>query len=369
MAWSRFTYGRAPRALFGWIAPPHKDPGSPTPAPTARSPFAVARVTLGLAILAYLAWSGAIDWSRLLGLATAWQFTTAALLLLALVVVAASWRLCLLLSAYGLHLSLGASLRLSLVGAVFNNFLPGSSGGDVVRIYLAGRMSAGSRTEIATIIILDRIIGLLALLLAPLLIAAAAPGIVRSAALGTLLLVAGVGAVFVVSGLVLSAHPNSPVRRLVIAASGRRRAGIIVARVGNALLSYRHHRRTILGTIALSLVIQGLVIAAIQFILLANAAPAPSLGAALLTPFGMLVNSLPLTPGGLGVGEAAFESLFRLAAVAGGAEAILSWRVLTTLIDTAGAVIIVAGRTDVRLLAKAAFSPSGDENAERTASA
>jgi uncharacterized membrane protein YbhN (UPF0104 family) len=126
---------------------------------------------------------------------------------------------------------------------------------------------------------------------------------------------------------------------------------------------YRNHARLILGTIALSLVMQAVVIAAIQFILLANAASSPSLGAALLTPFGMLVNSLPLTPGGLGVGEAAFESLFQLAAVPGGAEAILSWRVLTTLIDAVGGVIIVAGRTDVRLLATAAFKSNGDANA------
>lgn len=368
MVWSTFRRGRARNALFG-LAAPSDDLGKSARTRFSWSPLAIARVTLGIALLVYLGWSGAIDWSRLRGLATAWHFTTAALVLLALVVVASSWRLCLLLSAHGLHLSLGASLRLSLIGAVFNNFLPGSSGGDVVRIYLAGRMSAGRRTEIGTIIILDRIIGLLALLLAPLLIAAAAPSIVSSAALRTLLVVAGLGCLLVVGGLLLGAYPGSPVRKLVIAAAGRRRIGSFVERICTALLTYRNHVRIILGTLALSLVMQGLVIAAIQFILLANAVPSPSLGAALLTPFGMLANSLPLTPGGLGVGEAAFESLFQLTAVAGGAEAILSWRILTTLIDSVGAVIIIAGRTDVRLLAKAAFISSHDANAKPTVSA
>ena len=32
----------------------------------------------------------------------------------------------------------------------------------------------------------------------------------------------------------------------------------------------------------------------------------------LLIPIGFLANSLPVTPGGLGVGEAAMESLFRM---------------------------------------------------------
>jgi uncharacterized membrane protein YbhN (UPF0104 family) len=99
---------------------------------------------------------------------------------------------------------------------------------------------------------------------------------------------------------------------------------------------------------------QALVISALQLILLANGAPSGNLAAALLTPFGMLANSLPLTPGGLGVGEAAFESLYLLAGMAGGAEAILSWRVLTTLIDAIGGALLIAGRTDVRMLAEQA---------------
>jgi uncharacterized membrane protein YbhN (UPF0104 family) len=82
-------------------------------------------------------------------------------------------------------------------------------------------------------------------------------------------------------------------------------------------------------------------------ILLANGAASMSWQTALLTPFGLLANALPLTPGGLGVGEAAFETLFLSVGVRGGAEAILSWRLLTTVLDLFGGVFLLMGRTDM----------------------
>jgi uncharacterized membrane protein YbhN (UPF0104 family) len=56
----------------------------------------------------------------------------------------------------------------------------------------------------------------------------------------------------------------------------------------------------------------------------------------LLIPFGFLANALPVTPGGLGVGEAAFDTLFHLAGFTGGAVALLGWRVMMMLIGLPG---------------------------------
>jgi uncharacterized membrane protein YbhN (UPF0104 family) len=55
-----------------------------------------------------------------------------------------------------------------------------------------------------------------------------------------------------------------------------------------------------------------------------------------LIPMGFLANTLPLTPGGLGVGEAALNRLFSLAGFTGGAEALLGWRMLMLLIGLLG---------------------------------
>ena len=325
----------------------------------------IARILLGVGLITYLALSGAINWSRLLGLATAWYHTAAAFLLLFLVVLLCSWRLCILLAGQGLALSIPASLRLSLIGGLFNNVLPGSSGGDVVRLYLAARPHAGRRAEIATTLVTDRVIGLLALLIAPLLIAALPGTQVRgSTALNGLVLVAALGSIALMAGMALSGLPDSRFRRLAIALSGRVRLGEPVRRVFDAAASQARNRSVLVRAFAISVLVQALVIGSIQFILLANGTPNPSWQAALLTPFGMLANALPLTPGGLGVGEAAFDALFRYTGTAGGAEAILSWRLLTTLIDLGGGAILLAGRTDVKMIWNQAAS-AADATAQR----
>jgi hypothetical protein len=308
----------------------------------------VARVAVGLGLVAYLGLSGAINWGRLLGLANAWELTIAAAILLVLVVLAASWRLCLVLSGQGLRLPLSASFRLSLVGALFGNFLPGSNGGDLARVYFATRLNTGRRTEIATALLVDRLVGLSALLAMPLLIALPGRALVpHTAPIGGLVF-ASVLALGALLGLFATGlHPDGAARRLVLSVTGRTRFGPHALRVFESVRTLRQNPAILLAGFAVSLLIQTLIVLAIQVILLANGARATSWGAALLTPFGMLANALPLTPGGLGVGEAAFESLFLFAGVTGGAEAILSWRLLTTLIDICGGGLLAAGRTDI----------------------
>jgi uncharacterized membrane protein YbhN (UPF0104 family) len=67
---------------------------------------------------------------------------------------------------------------------------------------------------------------------------------------------------------------------------------------------------------------------------------------AVLIPLGLLANTLPVTPGGLGVGEVAFSRLFYLAGFAGGVEALLGWRLLTALTALAGWILHLQGRQD-----------------------
>jgi uncharacterized membrane protein YbhN (UPF0104 family) len=62
-----------------------------------------------------------------------------------------------------------------------------------------------------------------------------------------------------------------------------------------------------------------------------------------LIPMGYLANSLPVTPGGLGVGEAALESLFKLGGLEGGAEVILGWRLIMVIVGLLGLAFYLKG--------------------------
>lgn len=64
----------------------------------------------------------------------------------------------------------------------------------------------------------------------------------------------------------------------------------------------------------------------------------------LLALLGFLANALPVTPGGLGVGEAAFEALFRIVGTAGGAQLMLGWRVGMLPVSVLGGFLYMRGR-------------------------
>jgi uncharacterized membrane protein YbhN (UPF0104 family) len=70
---------------------------------------------------------------------------------------------------------------------------------------------------------------------------------------------------------------------------------------------------------------------------------APPLTVSLLALLGLLANALPITPGGLGVGEAAFEGLFRSVGYGGGARLILAWRVGMLTLCCLGCALYITG--------------------------
>ncbi len=132
--------------------------------------FSFVRFAIAIALLAFLAGSGVIEWPKMRGLLHAWPLTLAALALLFLGFVMASWRFCRLTGAQGLHVSLANSVRLTLIGNAANLVLP-TVGSDLVRLWFASDGHAGRRTEIATIVLLDRVLGLVGILLLPIALA------------------------------------------------------------------------------------------------------------------------------------------------------------------------------------------------------
>jgi glycosyltransferase 2 family protein len=78
-----------------------------------------------------------------------------------------SVRLSLLFQAQRLSLGLWNAIQLTLIGFFFSTFLPGAAGGDLARLYYTTRENEGRRTEVATVLFFDRIIGLLSMVLIP----------------------------------------------------------------------------------------------------------------------------------------------------------------------------------------------------------
>jgi len=79
-------------------------------------------------------------------------------------IAASVWRWRVLLEAQQVHVRSGHLARSYLIGLFFNNFLPSNIGGDVIRIRDTS-FTAGSKTLATAVIVVDRALGLMALIL------------------------------------------------------------------------------------------------------------------------------------------------------------------------------------------------------------
>jgi uncharacterized membrane protein YbhN (UPF0104 family) len=310
-----------------------------------RVAWLLVRSAVGIALLVWLSRSGVIDWARVAAIGSRPGLLALVVGLLVAGLIATAWRLCVLGEPLGIRIGMGASMRLLLIGTCFNVFMPGSAGGDLARLYLALRGQQGRRAELAAVLVFDRVIGLVALLLVPLALALAFPAAARLHPTIVTILWWAVGlaaATAVVAVALWGPVGREWLRRLL----ARLPLGDLLTRAGVALRVYRSHPGALVAALVLSLVATtlGLVI----MLLLARAMGATGSPQVMLVllPIGSLINAIPLTPGGLGVGEVAMDRLFQLAGLTGGAAAIVGWRLLLLLPAAVGLVLYVQGRGD-----------------------
>ena len=81
------------------------------------------------------------------------------------VIVIVSWRWRMLLGVHGVHMRYWRIFELTMIGQLFSAFLLGTTGGDVIKIYYVARAVPQRRAAVAFTVIVDRVIGLVALLL------------------------------------------------------------------------------------------------------------------------------------------------------------------------------------------------------------
>ena len=306
--------------------------------------FLVLRMAIGIALLVWLERSGALNFHAFVRLLRIWPLTLAAVAILLLDLVLMSIRISLLFHAQNLALSLEDAFHLTLTGFIFSMFLLGTAGGEVARFYYAGRQNQGNRAEIAAALLLDRLIGLLSMILLPLLFAPFSLHLIHSlpaverilfmdALLGLCLLLVLIVAIFFGP----FHYRFWPWLKKWPALQN------LWERATGTLASYRRHRAALLSALILSLLANCAYIVVTGLGLYATSPASFSARVLLVAPVGHLINALPLTPGGLGVGEAAFSALFAAAGMHGGADALFCVRLWNAIVALAYAVIFVWG--------------------------
>lgn len=130
------------------------------------------KVILTAGILAFILWknrdNGPAFFRELRNADPFW--ISAAFLSSGLGILGVSLRWNFLLRIQKISLSAAETWRLAMIGIFFNNFLPGSTGGDVIKIFYALRHAPGRKPQAVLSVIMDRVLGLIAILTATMLL-------------------------------------------------------------------------------------------------------------------------------------------------------------------------------------------------------
>ena len=275
-------------------------------------------------ILYYLIQSGRLNFSRLLLLGESPGVLMLMLATLILLVVPmAAFRWWLLLRAIGLRVEPRRTFVLTWIGNFFNTTLPGAVTGDVVKGYYVIRSQREeSRTRAFMTLLIDRFVGLFGLIvMAFVALMFNLPFIwsqppLHSLALSITALFAGT-----VFFYVIALYPFKKGRDPFIRVLSRLPARKFTLKVYSAFKSYQHQKTTLVYTLLLAIGIHTLI--GLIFFQLTHLMGVRAVALAtqfFLMPIGLITIAIPVAPGGIGIGHAAFESLYQLAGHAGGAD-------------------------------------------------
>lgn len=290
----------------------------------------------------------------------AWFAAVAALFVAAVSLQLIRWFL--LVRALDLPFTLRGSFRLGMVGLFYNTFIPGSVSGDLVKaIYLAKAHPERKAKAVATVIA-DRAMGLYGLILFVAVLgsiawAAGDPRLVANPNLqGIVKVMAGVAGATAAGFLLLGALPQSRVDRFAGRLKWIPKLGNSLSEMWYAVWMYRQ-RLAVVGV--------GLLLSAGSHFALVFAFhcasrvfppknPATELATLpehmVVAPIGFIAQAIPISPGGVGVGEAAFGKLYEVCRrpESRGIIARLSLRLVEWLLGLTGYLVFLRMRAEVR---------------------
>jgi len=300
----------------------------------------LAKILVAGGLLLWLAQSGQIDFSPLLSapLSAYHLLGMAALLANMLLQVMRWWQL---LRTQHIHMPIGRALQVSWIGLFFSVILPGGAGGELVRGYYVVRDAPRSKIAGVSTLLVDRALGLYTLLWLGTLslpflggFRRDLPAAVIQMEILVLLLLIGTTGLFLVLWF-------RPTRSLALRLVPRR----FRVPVEETLNAYQMGGRDLLASFGLSLSANLMLM--LGFLAAARVLDSSALWQQvfLVGPFVIIAKTLPISPGGVGVAEAASSLLFAQFDVTEGAMMMLITRLWQLLLCLPGGLIYIMLRS------------------------
>jgi uncharacterized protein (TIRG00374 family) len=310
-------------------------------------------------ILGYLAYKRSLQARDLIALLLHWPWVVLALVLYLAVVVFSAVRYKLLLQALDISVRLKDVLAVSMIGLFFDLASPVASGGDLVKAFYVNRLVriADGKSEMGLLVmsvVLDRIMGFFALFVLGLAVSMLAwPQIQGEANLRRLTVVfAAVCTVSLLCFIVLVSEKleNSPLRKRWMHWMPFHEK---IESIYTGFAGLRHHRPMMLKMLALSvlnhvvgciiilLLAQGMTFTSVKTGAPVNLEIVPCLT---VLPVGFFLNTFGMA-GGFGVGNLAFEELFRrVLGIDGGARLAMGFQIVGVLLRLLGVPVLLLYR-------------------------
>jgi uncharacterized protein (TIRG00374 family) len=266
-------------------------------------------VSLGLLVVLFARTDLTSLWRSVRTASLPWAL--AALGLYAVQMLVGAWRWGVLLDAQQVQVTKRRLLSSYLVAAFFNNFLPSNIGGDVIRIRDTSQ-PARSRTLAATVVLIDRGIGLLGLVLVAAVGATAAVGAGSARAVPVL-------PSWLWTGFVLATLFSAPA---VMAPNGVGRllqpltvfhpewVSGQIARITGMLARFRERPSSLLHAFGGAVTVQALLVIFYAAVARSLNIPISLAHLAVIVPISFVVQMLPVSVNGFGVREATFSLYF-----------------------------------------------------------
>lgn len=320
------------------------------------------RIVVTVAVLAFLGWKmrGELaEFGHTVANAN-FPWMLGAYLSFAIVIGCAVLRWQLLLKAQSLVVKVVPLIEYFMIGLFFNNFMLGATGGDFVKAYYVSKETHHKKTEAMTTVFIDRIVGMFAIIVIALIALLFHMNDPKMRKVTTAIFICF--GVFV--GFALLFLNKKLVRKIPFFDAIQRRLPFReqLARVYDAFYVYHDHKGVIARAFAYSLFLQFVMILIIW-----------GLGKALdiqgvylihymlLVPVISTVSALPISFGGLGLGEGAYVYFFNLVTeqTAKYLALALTLRFLTILWSLVGGLFLLLPKTRI---------PAGELEEAKTAS-
>lgn len=267
-----------------------------------------------------------------------------------------------LLRGAGLELNFFLAVRLTLIGAFFNSAMPGAVGGDLVKGYYVAK-GQKNRTGIFVSLLVDRLVGLFGLVTVGCIAISIAIGdiwafvLLRPVILFSYGLFLGFCCFF---GFVL--YSPKPLMMIFEKIFGFHIPGMgILKRIFDSVMTYRDHKKSIILGYLYSILLQAVVVFYISILALKlQGGSTGILNLMSVIPICILTTAIPIAPGGLGVGHLAFEKIFQLIQIEGGANVFTTFFISQLVLSMLGAIPYLLHKSEIKSPGEAEAEMAGE---------